>query len=46
LVYYEATESVQTAILREKQIKDDSRSDKKKLVSGFNPEWDDLYSKI
>lgn len=46
LVYYEMTESIESAILREKQIKDGSRNDKKKLISGFNPNWDDLYAII
>lgn len=43
LVYYEMTESIESAILREKQIKDGSRNGKKKLISDFNPRWDDLY---
>ncbi|MBN2223488.1 MAG: GIY-YIG nuclease family protein [Deltaproteobacteria bacterium] len=46
LVYYEITESVETAIFREKQIKDGSRSNKKKAISDFNPNWDDLYTMI
>lgn len=46
LVYYEMTESVETAILSEKQIKDGSRSDKKQLISDFNPNWDGLYTII
>jgi putative endonuclease len=46
LVYYEIAEDVEAAILREKQIKDGSRSDKKRLISNLNPKWDDLYTMI
>ncbi len=46
LVYYEISEDVRSAIQREKQIKDGSRTDKKKLISGFNPQWDDLSTEI
>ncbi len=43
LVYYEATESVVSALEREKQIKAGSRQDKIDLINSMNPEWRDLY---
>ena len=43
LVYFEATESVQSAIGREKQLKSWSRAKKNALVSDKNPGWADLY---
>lgn len=46
LVYYESTESIESAILREKQIKDGSRKKKLDLINSFNPKWEDLYNKI
>ena len=42
LVYYEVTESIESAILREKQIKGGSRNDKIQLVNSMNHEWHDL----
>ena len=42
LVYYEVTESIQTAIQREKQIKGWSRAKKIELINSINPEWRDL----
>jgi putative endonuclease len=42
LVYYESTDSVTTAIEREKQIKGWSRAKKVKLIEQTNPEWKDL----
>ena len=42
LVYYETTESIQTAIQREKQIKGWSRAKKVDLINSMNPEWRDL----
>ena len=42
LVYYEATESVEAAISREKQLKGWRRSKKDKLVESVNPDWRDL----
>ena len=46
LVYYEATEERQTALLREKQIKAGSRARKVALINALNPEWHDLYDQI
>jgi putative endonuclease len=46
LVYYEATEDVNAAIFREKQIKGWLRSKKIALIESFNPSWEDLSSRI
>jgi putative endonuclease len=46
LVYFEATESIESAILREKQIKGGSRQDKIALVILDNAVWKDLYSEL
>ncbi len=43
LVYYEVTENIESAILREKQIKGGSRFKKIRLINDMNPTWDDLY---
>lgn len=42
VVYYEATDDVQSAISREKQIKGWLRSKKVALIESLNPEWKDL----
>lgn len=42
LVYYETTQDVESAIMREKVLKKWSRVKKDKLISSFNPNWDDL----
>jgi putative endonuclease len=46
LVYYELHESVESAILREKQIKHWKRSLRIELIVSFNPNWQDLYIDI
>ena len=46
LVYYEATESVVSALERERQIKAGSRQDKINLINSMNPEWRDLYDDL
>ncbi len=46
LAYYEITENVESAILREKQIKAGSRQKKIDLVNKLNPKWEDLYNSI
>jgi putative endonuclease len=46
LVYYEYTPDVESAILREKQIKKGSRAKKISLVNQMNPLWNDLYEEI
>ena len=42
LVYYEHTNDVYSAISREKQLKNWSRSKKITLIERMNPEWRDL----
>jgi putative endonuclease len=42
LVYYEATNDVNSAIAREKQIKGWLRIRKIKLIETINPQWKDL----
>jgi putative endonuclease len=42
LVYYEYTDNVESAIVREKQIKGLSRQKKDMLVIEQNPDWKDL----
>lgn len=42
LVYFETTNDVMSAIVREKQIKKWRREKKNQLVIGMNPEWKDL----
>ena len=42
LVYYEYTESIESAITREKQMKEWRRSWKIELIEKSNPEWKDL----
>ncbi len=42
LVYYEYTDGVEGAILREKQLKGWTRQKKNALVESTNPEWKDL----
>ena len=42
LVWFEATGSIESAILREKQIKAGSRKKKIQLIESINPEWADL----
>jgi putative endonuclease len=45
LVYFDATEDVQSAIAREKQIKGWLRSRKVSLIESMNPTWDDLSAR-
>lgn len=42
LVYYEETTDIESAIAREKQLKNWHRDWKINLICGFNPEWKDL----
>ena len=42
LVYYESCESVESAIIREKQLKGWRRARKIALIELMNPEWKDL----
>ena len=46
LVYYEATNYMQAAIEREKQIKKWNRARKNKVITNMNPTWQDLYDTI
>jgi len=46
LVYYEQTNSIESAILREKQLKNYSRAKKESLIENFNKGRVDLYSQI
>jgi len=46
LVYFEITESVESAIAREKQLKKWNRAWKIRLIEKTNPEWRDLYMEI
>ena len=41
-VYYEYIETIELAIVREKQVKDMNRQDKIKMIDKFNPTWKDL----
>ncbi|MBF0521916.1 MAG: GIY-YIG nuclease family protein [Candidatus Omnitrophica bacterium] len=43
LVYFETTDSVGSAIGREKQLKKWNRQWKIRLIEKNNPEWKDLY---
>ena len=42
LVYFEETQDVHAAIIREKEIKKWRREKKNQLVNQINPEWQDL----
>jgi putative endonuclease len=46
LVYYEIAEDIESAILREKQIKSWPRKAKVELINKMNPNWQDLYPEI
>eukprot|EP00456_Euglypha_rotunda_P056971 TRINITY_DN46936_c0_g1_i1.p2 TRINITY_DN46936_c0_g1~~TRINITY_DN46936_c0_g1_i1.p2 ORF type:complete len:100 (+),score=19.50 TRINITY_DN46936_c0_g1_i1:143-442(+) len=46
LVWYEMAETMEVAIMREKQIKAGSRAKKIALIVGLNPDWQDLYQSI
>ena len=46
LVYYEQTEDVESAIAREKQLKNWHRKWKINLIEKNNPAWQDLYKKV
>ncbi len=46
LVYYEAHTDILQAIRREKQIKKWNRAWKERLISGFNPGWNDLWETL
>ena len=46
LIYYEVTDSIESAILREKQIKNYSRAKKEILIENFNKDKTDLYDSL
>ncbi len=46
LVWYEATENIESAIKKEKQLKAWKRSWKVELIERSNLEWKDLYFEI
>ena len=46
LVYYEAHDTIEAAIQREKNIKHWPREWKVDLIIRNNPDWSDLYSQI
>ena len=46
LVWYEVHYSIESAILREKQLKAGSRLAKIRLVEAMNPDWVDLSSQL
>ena len=43
LVWYEVSETMESAILREKRIKDWKREWKINAIEDMKPEWRDLY---
>ena len=46
LVYYEQHTNIESAIHREKRLKEWNRRWKLNLIEKFNPNWDDLYKGI
>ncbi len=46
LVFYEGTDSIESAIAREKQIKGWVRSKKVALIEAMNPFWEDLSGQL
>lgn len=46
LVYFEAAETMESAIAREKQLKAGSRQKKLNLIESANPQWLDLYPQL
>ncbi|OIO80666.1 MAG: excinuclease ABC subunit C [Candidatus Omnitrophica bacterium CG12_big_fil_rev_8_21_14_0_65_43_15] len=46
LVYYEVSDNIESAILREKQFKAGSRKNKMELIIKTNPDFNDLYDTL
>ena len=46
LVYYEVADDIESAIVREKQIKNGSRKKKIALIKSMNPTFKDLYPEL
>ena len=46
LVWYESTESIESVIIKEKQLKKWNRQWKIRIIDENNPEWLDLYRSL
>ena len=46
LVWFEVADTMEAAIMREKQVKAGSRAKKLALIEGMNPQWKDLFVEI
>ena len=46
LVWFERHDTMESAIMREKQIKGGSRRRKLTLIEGMNPRWQDLFGQV
>jgi len=46
LVYFEQTQNIESAITREKNLKEWQRKWKLRLIEEVNPEWKDLYDEL
>jgi len=46
LLYYEAIDTINGAIIREKQIKDMNRDEKIEMIKHINPNFEDLTGKL
>ncbi|MDD5399898.1 MAG: GIY-YIG nuclease family protein [Sulfurimonas sp.] len=46
LVYYEIFDTIENAIIREKQLKAGNRAKKITLIESLNPTWKDLYNEL
>ena len=46
LIYYEVTNDIQSALEREKQLKNWHRDWKINLIKSFNPTWNDLSNNL
>ena len=46
LVWFEAHETMESAIIREEQIKEWQRKWKLRIIEETNPQWDDLYESL
>jgi len=46
LVWYEVHQTMESAIQREKAIKEWQRAWKLKLIEEYNPDWKDLYDAV
>lgn len=46
LVWYEVCETMESAIQREKTLKNWKRDRKKNMIQEMNPQWEDLYTNL